>query len=185
MPGCLLRSAGEQPDALSAYGYSPDLVRIIAVTVGGMLAGIGGAQLSTAYANAWFENMTQGRGFIAVALVIFAAWDPIKAVFGAYLFGAALALAPALQARGYSLNQFALDVLPYVMTLIALVSVRPQARRARARRTQGRVRARSVQLTRTEPDRLPATNNSGENHDATNQSAHSHRRAGVDRRGMR
>jgi simple sugar transport system permease protein len=91
------------------------------VTAGGMLAGLGGAQLSTAYANAWFENMTQGRGFIAVALVIFAAWDPIKAFFGAYLFGAALALAPALQARGYSLNQFALDVLPYIMTLIALI----------------------------------------------------------------
>jgi len=119
--GLLLRSAGEQPDALSAYGYSPSLVQIIAVTVGGMFAGIGGAQLSTAYANAWFENMTQGRGFIAVALVIFAAWDPIKAVFGAYLFGAALTLGPALQARGYGLNQFALDVLPYVMTLLALV----------------------------------------------------------------
>jgi general nucleoside transport system permease protein len=119
--GLLLRAAGEQPDALSAYGYSPDLVRIIAVAAGGMLAGIGGAQLSTAYANAWFENMTQGRGFIAVALVIFAAWDPIKAVGGAYLFGAALSLAPALQARGYRLNQFALDVLPYVLTLFALV----------------------------------------------------------------
>jgi simple sugar transport system permease protein len=119
--GLLLRSAGEQPDALSAYGYSPDLVRIVAVVAGGMLAGIGGAQLSTAYANAWFENMTQGRGFIAVALVIFAAWDPIKAVGGAYLFGAALTLGPALQARGHSLNQFALDVLPYLMTLLALV----------------------------------------------------------------
>jgi general nucleoside transport system permease protein len=119
--GLLLRSAGEQPDALSAYGYSPDLVRILAVTVGGGLAGIGGAQLSTAYAQAWFENMTQGRGFIAVALVIFAAWDPLKAVGGAYLFGAALTLGPALQARGHSLNQFALDVLPYLLTLIALV----------------------------------------------------------------
>jgi simple sugar transport system permease protein len=119
--GLLLRSAGEQPDALLAYGYSPDMVRILAVAAGGMLAGIGGAQLSTAYANAWFENMTQGRGFIAVALVIFAAWDPIKAVGGAYLFGAALSLAPALQARGYRLNQFALDVLPYALTLLALV----------------------------------------------------------------
>ncbi|MGE0879418.1 MAG: ABC transporter permease [Acidimicrobiia bacterium] len=120
-PGLLVRAAGEQPVALSTYGYSPELVRIVAVVVGGGLAGIGGAQLSTAYANAWFENMTQGRGFIAVALVIFAAWDPIKAIGGAYLFGAALALAPALQARGYRLNQFALDVMPYVLTLAALI----------------------------------------------------------------
>ena len=119
--GLLLRSAGEQPEALSAYGYSPGMVQILAVVVGGMFAGIGGAQLSTAYAQAWFENMTQGRGFIAVALVIFAAWDPIKCVGGAYLFGAALTLGPALQARGYDLNQFALDVLPYLLTLIALV----------------------------------------------------------------
>ena len=64
------------------------------------LAGVGGAQLSTAYANAWFENMTQGRGFIAVRVVIFAARQPFKVAAGAYLFGAALALSPALQARG-------------------------------------------------------------------------------------
>jgi hypothetical protein len=104
--GLLVRAAGERPEALATYGYDPGIVRICAVTVGGMLAGIGGAHLSTAYANAWFENMTNGRGFIAVALVIFAAWSAIKAVGGAYLFGAALALAPALQARGYQVNQF-------------------------------------------------------------------------------
>ena len=66
------------------------------------------------------EGMTAGRGFIAVALVIFAGWDPLKAVAGAYLFGAALALSPALQARGYALNQFALDALPYVITVLVL-----------------------------------------------------------------
>ncbi|HEV8298163.1 MAG TPA: ABC transporter permease [Acidimicrobiales bacterium] len=120
--GLLVRAAGERPEALATYGYDPGLIRIGAVVVGGMLAGIGGAQLSTAYANAWFENMANGRGFIAVALVIFAAWHPIKAVGGAYLFGAALALAPALQARGYQINQFALDAMPYVLTLIALVA---------------------------------------------------------------
>jgi simple sugar transport system permease protein len=65
--------------------------------------------------------MSNGRGFIAVALVIFAAWDPIKAMGGAYLFGAALALAPALQVRGYRINQFALDAMPYVLTLVALL----------------------------------------------------------------
>ena len=66
--------------------------------VGGVLAGIGGAHLSIAYATAWFENMIVGRGFIAVALVIFAMWHPLRVMAGAYLFGAALALAPALQA---------------------------------------------------------------------------------------
>jgi general nucleoside transport system permease protein len=119
--GLLVRAAGEGPDALAAYGYDPGLVRILTVTAGGALAGIGGAHLSTAYANAWFENMSNGRGFVAVALVIFAAWHPLKAVGGAYLFGAALALAPALQVRGYGVNQFVLDAMPYVMTLVALV----------------------------------------------------------------
>ena len=119
--GLTLRGAGERPEVLAAYGYSPVLVRYLAVVSGGMLAGIGGAHLSTAYANAWFENMTAGRGFIAVALVIFAAWHPLRAVGGAYLFGAALALSPALQARGYGFNQFALDGLPYLVTILALI----------------------------------------------------------------
>ena len=93
--------------------------------LGGALAGVGGAQLSTAYANAWFENMTQGRGFIAVAVVIFAARQPFKVAAGAYLFGAALALSPALQARNVSVpildNQFALASMPYVVILVVLV----------------------------------------------------------------
>jgi simple sugar transport system permease protein len=74
-----------------------------------------------AYTNAWFENMTLGRGFIAVAVAIFAAREPFKVAAGAYLFGAALALSPALQARGYSINQFALDAIPYLVTIAALV----------------------------------------------------------------
>jgi ABC-type uncharacterized transport system permease subunit len=119
-PGLILRGAGERQEVLAAYGHSPLRVRYLAVVAGGALAGVGGAQLSTAYANAWFENMTQGRGFIAVALVIFAAWHPMRAVAGAYLFGAALALSPALQARGVGVNQFALDVLPFLVTLLVL-----------------------------------------------------------------
>jgi simple sugar transport system permease protein len=122
-PGLVLRAAGERQEVLAAYGHSPLRVRYLAVIAGGALAGIGGAQLSTAYANAWFENMTQGRGFIAVALVIFAAWHPLRAVGGAYLFGAALALSPALQARGYGLNQFALDAVPYLVTIAVLVGL--------------------------------------------------------------
>ena len=119
--GLLIRGAGERGEVLAAYGYSPKTIQYLAVVAGGALAGVGGAQLSTAYTNSWFEGMTAGRGFIAVALVIFAAWDPLKAIAGAYLFGAALALSPALQARGYALNQFALDALPYVITVLVLV----------------------------------------------------------------
>jgi simple sugar transport system permease protein len=118
-----VRGAGERPEVLAAYGHSPLLIRYLAVVAGGMFAGIGGAQLSTAYTNAWFENMTQGRGFIAVALVIFAAWHPLRAVTGAYLFGACLALSPALQARGVGVNQFALDAIPYVVTIVVLVAL--------------------------------------------------------------
>ena len=119
--GLIVRGAGERQEVLAAYGHSPLRVRYLAVVGGGALAGIGGAQLSTAYANSWFENMTQGRGFIAVALVIFAAWHPLRAVGGAYLFGAALALSPALQASGYGFNQFALDAIPYLVTIAVLV----------------------------------------------------------------
>jgi len=119
--GLKVRGAGERPEVLRAYGHSPLVVRYVSVVAAGLLAGIGGAQLSTAYTNQWFENMTAGRGFIAVSLVIFAAWHPLRAVGGAYLFGAALALSPALQARGLGFNQFALDALPYLVTLLALV----------------------------------------------------------------
>jgi simple sugar transport system permease protein len=116
-PGMLVRTAGEHAEALLVHGYSTTVVRYVAVIVGGGLAGLGGAHLSIAYANAWFEGMTVGRGFIAVALVIFAAWNPLRIMAGAYLFGAALALSPALQARGYGINQFALDAIPFVVTI--------------------------------------------------------------------
>jgi simple sugar transport system permease protein len=118
--GLLVRTAGEHSDVLLVNGYSTSTVRYAAVIVGGGLCGVGGAQLSIAYSNAWFENMTVGRGFIAVALVIFAAWNPLRVMAGSYLFGAALALSPALQARGYGINQFALDAIPFVVTILVL-----------------------------------------------------------------
>jgi ABC-type uncharacterized transport system permease subunit len=119
--GLLLRAAGERAEVLDAYGHSARRIRYIAIIAGGALAGVGGAQLSVAYTKVWHENMTAGRGFVAVALVIFASWHPLRAVAGAYLYGAALALSPVLQARGVSLNQYLLDALPYLVTLIALV----------------------------------------------------------------
>ncbi len=118
--GLLVRTAGERSDSLEVNGYSAARIRAGAVVVGGMFAGLGGAHLSIAYANAWFENMVSGRGFIAVALVIFAVWSPLRVMGGAYLFGMAIALGPALQARGSDMNQFALDVIPFLLTLIVL-----------------------------------------------------------------
>ncbi|MDX6516584.1 MAG: ral nucleoside transport system permease protein [Gaiellaceae bacterium] len=119
--GLLIRTAGERPEALRAYGVSPARVRTVAVVLGGGFAGLGGAQLSTALSLTWSESMTAGRGFIAVALVIFAAWNPIRALLGAWLFGAAITLGNVLQAHGYHVNQFVLDALPYVLTLAVLV----------------------------------------------------------------
>ena len=76
--------------------------------LGGALAGLGGAQLSTAFTLNWSENMTVGRGFVAVSLVIFAAWNPMKAIVGAYLFSGAIALQLQLQARGTDISQYLL-----------------------------------------------------------------------------
>lgn len=119
--GLLIRTAGERPEALAAYGVSPVRVRAVALVLGGALAGIGGAQLSIAVALTWSEGMTAGRGFIAVALVVFGARRPLRVMGGAYLFGAAITLGSVLQVRGVEINQFALDALPYVLTLVVLV----------------------------------------------------------------
>lgn len=118
--GLLVRTAGERADSLTVHGYSVSWLRTLAVTVGGFLAGVGGAYLSISYANAWRENMIQGKGFIAVALVIFAVWSPFRVMAGAWLFGCALSLGSALQARGYEVNQFMLAAIPFVLTLVVL-----------------------------------------------------------------
>ena len=121
--GLLIRTAGERSEALGVHGYKTSTIRMTAVIAGGFLAGIGGAHLSIAYTNSWFENMIAGRGFIAVALVIFASWSPLRVFGGAYLFGAALALGPALQARGIPVNQFALHAIPFVLTIVVLAAL--------------------------------------------------------------
>jgi simple sugar transport system permease protein len=119
--GLLIRTAGERPEALAAYGTSPARVRVAAVTIGGALAGVGGAHLSTALALAWSEGMTAGRGFIAVALVVFGARRPLRVMLGAYLFGASITLGSVLQVEGVDVNQFLLHALPYLLTLAVLV----------------------------------------------------------------
>ena len=121
--GMLVRSAGERPEVLEAFGASPSRVRYLAVVAGGALAGLGGAQLSTAFTLNWSENMTVGRGFVAVALVIFAAWDPRKAVIGAYLFSGSVSLQLQLQARGWELSRYLLEALPYLTVIVVLVAL--------------------------------------------------------------
>lgn len=121
--GLVLRATGERPQVVAAAGWRPQLVQITAVVLGSGLAGIGGAQLSVGYVDNWFNDMTNGYGFVAVAVVLFAAWRPARVLLGAYIFGAALAAASVLQAHGVSVNQYLLDALPYIITLIALVTV--------------------------------------------------------------
>jgi len=122
-PGLYVRAAGERSQVLATYGRPVRLVQMLSVVAGGALAGIGGGVLSTAYTNAWFENMVQGRGFVAVAVAVFAARSPFKVMAGAYLFGAAYALSPLLQVRGYDINQFALDAFPYILVIVVLVVI--------------------------------------------------------------
>ena len=101
--------------------------------LGGALAGLGGAQLSTAFTLNWSENMTVGRGFVAVSLVIFAAWNPMKAIVGAYLFSGAIALQLHLQANGTDISQYLLQAVPYlaVIVVLAVLSRRRAQRRPR------------------------------------------------------
>ncbi len=119
--GLRIRAAGERPDVLATMGSSVTRVRWEAIAIGGGLAGLGGAQLATAFARTWSEDMVAGRGFIAVALVIFAGWNPILTVVGAYLFSGAVAFQLELQARGSNLSIFLLDAIPYLAVLVVLV----------------------------------------------------------------
>lgn len=121
--GMMLRGTGENENVVYTYGINPKRMRYIGVVMGGVLAGLGGAQLSIAYTKTWIEGMTNGRGVIAVALVILATWQPLKAYIGAYIFGGAQALQLILQQQGYEVSPFLLLMLPYVLTLAALFIV--------------------------------------------------------------
>jgi simple sugar transport system permease protein len=121
--GLFLRALGENPAAIDAVGISVFKLRYIYTMIGGALAGLAGAYLSLAYAPSWLENMTAGRGWIAVALVIFALWDPWRALMGSYLFGGIDALGFHLQVIGVQTSIFLLNMLPYVFTIIVLVLV--------------------------------------------------------------
>ncbi len=126
--GLKIRAAGERPEVLTALGASATPYRWAAVAIGGALAGVGGAQLATAFARTWSENMVAGRGFIAVALVIFAGWDPRKTVIGAYLFAGAVAFQLELQAQGADVSFFLLDAVPYIVVLLVFAALSRRGR---------------------------------------------------------
>ncbi len=119
-PGLSLRAVGEQADIAFAGGRNPAAWQFGAIIAGGMLAGIGGAELSLGLTHCWIEGMTQGRGFIAVALVIFSMWNPLRAMVGAFLFGGAIGFQLQLQSIGAPISPFVLDMFPYVITLFVL-----------------------------------------------------------------
>ena len=117
---------------------APTPIRYQALWLGGLLAGVGGAHLAIAYAMNWSENMTAGRGFIAIALVIFAKWDPLRAIAGALLFSAAVAFQLLLQSSGFQVSPFLLSTMPYLLTLLVL-AIWGGRRRAAAPASLGRV----------------------------------------------
>lgn len=119
--GLGLRAVGENPSIAYASGRNPNRIRYQALFVGGLLVGIGAAHLSIAYTLNWTEYMTAGRGFIAIALVIFAKWNPIRAIIGALLFSAAVAFQLMMQSSGIQISPFILDTIPYILTLVVLM----------------------------------------------------------------
>lgn len=120
--GLRIRTAGERPEVLDVFGVSAARIRFGAIVAGGAFAGLGGAQLATAFARNWSENMTVGRGYVAVALVIFAGWHPVRAIPAVYLFSGAVALQLQLQARGVEVSRYLLEASPYLVVLVALAA---------------------------------------------------------------
>ena len=121
--GLLLKAIGESPESAHAIGYPVILIRFGAVAFGGAMAGIGGAYLSTVYTPLWVQNMSAGRGWIAVALVVFATWKPTRLLFGAYLFGFVTILQFHAQGLGIMLPVQFLAALPYLATIVVLVVI--------------------------------------------------------------
>jgi len=120
--GLGLRAVGENPDTAFASGRNPHLIRYQALFAGGLLMGAGAAHLSIAYTMNWTEYMIAGRGFIALALVIFAKWNPLRAIVGALLFSGAVAFQLLMQSSGIQISPFLLDTIPYILTILVLIA---------------------------------------------------------------
>src|SRR5437868_15022284 len=119
--GLLVRMAGDSANATRALGYSVSGLRIAATAAGGLIAGLGGASLTLFYPGSWNEGISSGQGLIAVALVIFARWSPLRCVMAALMFGGAGAIGPALQSVGIGWGYHLFNIVPYVLTLAILV----------------------------------------------------------------
>ncbi|CAM5772852.1 ABC transporter permease [Labrys miyagiensis] len=120
--GLIVRMTGDSAAAARAMGVSVDLVRFLATAAGGFLAGVGGSFLSLYYPGSWNEGLSSGQGLMAVALVIFARWDPIRCFLAALLFGAAGALGPALQSVGIVQGYYLFNAAPYILTLLIMIA---------------------------------------------------------------
>jgi simple sugar transport system permease protein len=121
--GLIVRAVGESPAAAHAIGFSVTAIRYLAVLFGGACAGLAGAYLALAYTPLWTEGMTAGRGWIALALVVFATWQPWRVLAGAYLFGGVTLAQFQAQALGIAVPSQLLAMLPYVATIVVLALV--------------------------------------------------------------
>lgn len=119
--GLFIRAVGDSPEAARAMGVSIFKVRMLSVVAGSFLAGIGGASLSLYYPGLWSERVSSGQGLMAVALVIFAHWNPIQCLWASLLFGGAQALGPALQSVGIEQGYYLFNAAPYVLTLLIMI----------------------------------------------------------------
>jgi simple sugar transport system permease protein len=120
--GLIVRMTGDSAPAAKAMGVSVDLVRFLTTATGGFMAGVGGAFLSLYYPGSWNQGLSSGQGLMAVALVIFARWGPIRCLAAALLFGAAGALGPALQSIGISQGYYFFNAAPYILTLFIMIA---------------------------------------------------------------
>ena len=128
--GMILRAVGENHDAAHAIGYNVAGVRMLALIFGGACAGIGGTYLSLVQTPLWVEDMTAGRGWIALAIVVFAAWRPGRALLGAYLFGGVTVVQLHIQGFGVDIDAQILSMLPYLITILVLVLISHDKARA-------------------------------------------------------
>jgi simple sugar transport system permease protein len=127
--GLVLRTVGESADSARAMGYDVNRVRLVSTMAGGFLAGVGGSFLSLFYPGSWNEGLSSGQGLMAVALVIFARWDPVRCLWASLLFGAASALGPALQSVGVTKGYYLFNAAPYVVTLAIMIATSSAKRR--------------------------------------------------------
>jgi len=119
--GLGLRAVGENADTAFASGRNPQRIKFQALFVAGLLVGLGAAHLTISFTMNWTEYMTGGRGFIAIALVIFSKWHPLRAIAGTLIFSGAVAFQLLLQVSGIPISPFLLDMIPFVLTLVVLV----------------------------------------------------------------